>query len=298
MNPLVSIVIPTFNRERELERALKSVIAQTYPFWKAIVVDNHSNDNTQKMVARFSDKRISFFKIHNDGIIAKSRNLAIEKSTGKYVAFLDSDDWWMPDKLEESVRYLENSADVVYHDLYLVKKNTQKLFWKRVRTRKLSSPVFSDLMINGNALTNSSVVVKRSLLTAIKGLCEDPLLVSIEDFDAWLRISQFSEKFVRIPKTLGYYWLGTTNTSNPKRILSSLNAFEKRYPVQVGNLGGINGSNWINYSTGRSLFMLGQYYLASRSIRRVLRFGSPIAVMIKSSVMLFLVYIYNKNDEN
>src|SRR3989338_2810117 len=102
MKPIVSIVIPTYNRACDLERALKSVLAQTYSNWEALVVDNHSSDNTDDVVKSLNDSRLKLFKIHNDGVIAASRNAGVKHATGEYIAFLDSDDWWMPQKLEES----------------------------------------------------------------------------------------------------------------------------------------------------------------------------------------------------
>ena len=102
-NPLISIVIPTYNHAHFLHDALLSVIAQTYQNWEAIVIDNHSNDNTDQVVHSFGDARIKLLKVHNQGIIATSRNMGIKKAKGEWVAFLDSDDLWYPKKLELAV---------------------------------------------------------------------------------------------------------------------------------------------------------------------------------------------------
>ena len=112
---LVSVVIPTYNHAHYLKQALQSVIDQTYDNWEALVVDNHSEDNTDDIVNSFNDKRIKLFKIHNKGIIAASRNLGIKHSIGKWVAFLDSDDWWYPERLNKSVQILNNGAQLVCH---------------------------------------------------------------------------------------------------------------------------------------------------------------------------------------
>src|SRR4051812_44716056 len=99
VNPLVSVVIPTYNHAQFLGRALGSVIAQTYTNWEAIVVDNHSQDDTDAVVASQSDPRIKLLKIHNNGVIAASRNKAMREARGEWIAFLDSDDAWYPEKL-------------------------------------------------------------------------------------------------------------------------------------------------------------------------------------------------------
>ena len=91
--PIVSIVIPTYNREQFLSRALISVVSQSFTSWEAIVVDNYSEDNTEQVIEDFGDSRIKLLKIHNRGIIAASRNIGIKTSKGKWIAFLDSDDF-------------------------------------------------------------------------------------------------------------------------------------------------------------------------------------------------------------
>ena len=100
--PLVSIIIPTYNRAEDLKRALQSVFDQTFADWEILIVDNHSIDNTDDVVKLFDDPRIRLFKIHNDGVVAASRNLGLKHAVGEYVAFLDSDDWWLPKSLKKS----------------------------------------------------------------------------------------------------------------------------------------------------------------------------------------------------
>ena len=78
-NYFFSIIIPTFNREFKLERAIQSVLNQTYQNWEMIIVDNYSEDNTKKMVENFKNNKIKFYQINNNGVIAKSRNLGVKK---------------------------------------------------------------------------------------------------------------------------------------------------------------------------------------------------------------------------
>ena len=89
-----SIIIPTFNRADKISKAIDSLISQSHPLWEAIIVDNNSIDRTEEIVKSYRDSRIKFFKINNNGIIAKSRNYGIAKSKYDLIAFLDSDDWW------------------------------------------------------------------------------------------------------------------------------------------------------------------------------------------------------------
>jgi len=115
MERLVSVVIPTYNHANFLEGALNSVIAQSYQNWEAIVVNNFSTDNTIEVINKLNDPRIRRIDFKNNGIIAASRNVGINKSKGDYIAFLDSDDVWYQNKIENCVAKLDNGFDVVCH---------------------------------------------------------------------------------------------------------------------------------------------------------------------------------------
>lgn len=210
----VSIIIPTFNHAHLISRSLQSLIDQTYKDWEAIVVNNFSKDNTVEVVESFGDSRIKLINFNNNGIIAAGRNKGISTASGEYIAFLDSDDWWYKDKLEMSLKYLENN-DIVYHDLDFC--NSSGLTGKVNKGRKLERPVFDDLILHGNEIINSSVVVRRELVEKVGGLNENPLLFGIEDCDLWIRISQHTEKFHYISNSLGAYWVDENNNSRPSK---------------------------------------------------------------------------------
>lgn len=289
MTPLVSIVIPTFNRARDLERALASVRAQSFSDWEALVVDNHSADDTDAVVTRLDDPRVTLHKVHNDGIIAASRNLGIRQARGEFVAFLDSDDWWTPGKLTESVRPLLEGADVVYHDLFSVTRADQKTFWRKARTRRLTRPVFDDLVSNGTALTTSSVVMRRTVLEAIGGFTEDRAMVGMEDYDAWVRASKITERFTRLPESLGYYWAGGGNTSSAQRTLGLLDMFETRYGAPYRRSHADADISWVSYDRGRSYFKLGELQQARASMRRVQLLRVPPIVAAKTLWTMVLI---------
>ena len=291
--PLVSIVIPTYNRACDLEQALKTVQSQTYMNWEVLIVDNYSTDNTDEMINGLNDERIKLFKIHNNGVIAVSRNLGIQHALGEYVAFLDSDDWWAPRKLEESLKYLEAGEDVVYHDLFLVTKHSQRLHWRKAKVRDLNSPVFNDLVKNGNGLNNSSVVLRKGILQKIGGISENVALITMEDYDAWLRAAKITEKFKRIPKTLGYYWAGGGNASNASSTITALKSFEEVHADDIENLSAGNGFLWVNYSKGRAYYKLGSYDIAKETLKKIYREPPPLLMSIKILWMLLLIEIYH-----
>ena len=291
MNPRVSIVIPTYNRARDLERALNSVLAQTCFDWEALIVDNHSSDNTDDIVRNLNDPRIKLFKIHNNGVIAASRNRGLRHARGEYVAFLDSDDWWAPRKLEMSLEYLRQGADVVYHDLFLATKPEQKLFWRKARTRELTSPIFNDLILHGNVLNNSSVLIRRKVLESINGLSEDRALIASEDFDAWLRAARITENFVKIPHTLGYYWVGNGNYwaggregATLERVIASLDYLESIYGGDIITLK--SSAYWLNYVKGKAYFRMGSHAMAKKHLDLIRWRRAPLSICLKSQWFL------------
>ena len=294
MNPLVSIIIPTYNRAEDLKRALQSVFDQTFTNWEVVIVDNHSVDDTDSLIKSFNNQKIKLFKIHNSGIISASRNLGLKHALGEYIAFLDSDDWWLPKKLEESIKYMIQGADIVYHDLFYVTKSDQRFNWRRVRGRKLKSPVFYDLLESGNALPNSSVVVRKKLLNEIKGLSEDKDMVSSEDYDAWLRIARISEKFQKIPDVLGFYWAGGGNVTNPDRTLKYITALEKLYIDTTPDLGAKGRIFWLNYAKGRACFCLKDFKNANKHLSLNHWTRVPFIINLKTCWMLLVISLYRQ----
>ncbi len=285
MRALISVVIPTYNRANDLKRALTSVLDQTYSHWECLVVDNHSMDHTDEIVAAFNDSRIKLYKIHNDGIIAKSRNKGIREASGEYIAFLDSDDWWTPEKLEASLVALEQGADVVYHDLYLAKKNNQRFFLKKRYSQSVSSPVFEHMIAHGNALLNSSVVIRRSLLIESKGLREEKRLIGIEDFYAWLDVAKLTEKFTRLSKTYGYYWVGGGNFTTLERYIKCINEFKKDYASTITQLLDYNDFFWIFYNEGMAHYRVGSYFLANQILCGLSLKNKKIIIKLKLMLM-------------
>ena len=133
--PLVSIILNCYNSAKFLKKSINSVIAQSYENWELIIFDNFSNDNTELEILKFKkNKKIRYFKSKKLFNLYHARNLAIEKTKGSLITFLDADDWWLKDKLKLQVRYLDQNKDsnIVYSNLFLFyeKRNKIKLFSK------------------------------------------------------------------------------------------------------------------------------------------------------------------------
>jgi glycosyltransferase involved in cell wall biosynthesis len=273
-----------------LRRSLDSVARQTLREFEVLVCDDGSTDETAKVVHEYGGVLdITWSYGENFGGPARPRNRGIQLARAPYIAFLDSDDWWMPKKLERSIACLDAGADVVYHDLYVATDERQRVFWKKAVSRDLGRPAFRDLLLNGCPLCNSSVVARKALLERIGGLCEDKNLIAVEDYDAWLRISRLTESFRRIPETLGYYWRGGGNISNPQRVLENLRALEERYSSEYCELRESGDLTWLAYAKGRAHYLLGSYAAARDYLREIRwRRASP-ALYLKSRWMLLMM---------
>lgn len=214
--PLISVVIPTYNQSDYLRMALKSVFNQTQTNWEVLIIDNNSTDDTAKVIEEFPKLRIRVFKVNNYGSIAISRNMGCAHARGEWIAFLDSDDMWSEDKLQICSKYFSQNVDLIYHDLKVINENTEIQAGRNINSRQVKKPVTLDLILKGNTVATSSVVVRKTLINAVGGMNEAPNLIGIEDYNTWLKISELTEGFKHIKKYLGYYRIHGANTSNEK----------------------------------------------------------------------------------
>jgi glycosyltransferase involved in cell wall biosynthesis len=216
---LVSVVIPTFNHAPLLNRALESVCQQTYPNWEAIVVNNFSTDNTIEVIELFKDSRIKLINFSNNGVIAASRNQGINAASGKYIAFLDSDDKWYPTKLEKCVDAAQTGAQLICHgELWInTDSSTRAVMYGPVKNAK-----YEKLLFRGNCISTSATFIQTSLLRSVHGFDESAEIVTAEDYELWLRLAEQKPLTVFIPELLGeFHRLANSASSAVLRNLSS-----------------------------------------------------------------------------
>ena len=210
--PQVSVIIPTYNQAELLQKALESVINQTFQEWEAIVIDNHSQDNTKEIVELMNDDRIRYVVFSNQGIIAASRNLGINCAKGEYIAFLDSDDLWYPSKLSTCLAHLRNGADAVCHGMWIRKDGVLD---REFIPDQPHHNLYETLLFNGNSIiTTSTVMVKKECLKKFGVFSEDITIVTTEDYDLWLRLAKNNVHWIILPEILGEYTIHRKNASN------------------------------------------------------------------------------------
>jgi glycosyltransferase involved in cell wall biosynthesis len=214
MDPLVSVVVPTYNHAHFLHKAIQSVIDQTYTNWEMLIVDNHSNDDTDTVVGGFNDLRIKLLKIHNNGVIAASRNKGIQEAKGDWIAFLDSDDNWYPKKLETVMGAIkqEDVYDVFSTDELMVDSKTGSN--SVLHYGPYEENFYRVLLMGGNRLSPSATLIRHSFLKEHNLLFNEAHeYIAVEDYDLWLNLAKKGAKFKFINSIQGEYLIHPGNIS-------------------------------------------------------------------------------------
>ncbi len=186
-SPLVSVVIPTYNRANVVTRAIRSVLSQTYQNLEIIIVDDGSEDGTVKALTRFSGIRI--ITQCNRGVSA-ARNAGIAKCQGELIAFLDSDDEWLPDKIRKQVLlYSAVKPEFICHSNELWMRGEKVVPQKGIHSKQ--GGFFFERAVQRCLISPSAVIISRVLLDTVGWFDED--LQAAEDYDLWLRITAFHE---------------------------------------------------------------------------------------------------------
>ena len=268
---------------------INSVIDQTYTNWEMIIVDNNSTDNSSLIIDGFKDQRIRTVKINNNGIVAKSRNMGIKVAKGEWIAFLDSDDFWFSKKLEKCLKNCKN-VDLIYHDMKLFNAEINIMNNRGKKSRPLQSPVFKDLLINGNTLLNSSVLVRKVLLNKVNGLNEDREMVACEDYNLWLKISKVTERFLHIPEKLGYYTIhnqGLSQRDTSKQLRKAVSRF---YP-ELTDLERLHVESFIRYSKIKTLIKTKQLSTLYEDLFFCMKYGKYL-IKLKSLIYFFSLFSF------
>jgi glycosyltransferase involved in cell wall biosynthesis len=201
MKPLVSIIIPAFMLEKYIKETIDSVLWQTFQDFEIIVVDDGSTDGTGEKVLEYKDPRIKYHYQKNSGRPACPRNKGISLSKGDYLAFVDGDDIWLPQKLERQIECFKRNNDLGFVFTNAIMFNAEGEIGIFNKRRIESGYIFKDLFMRA-FIINSSVMASRRCLEDVGGFDEEPSVRAIEDYDLWLRISyKYPISFIKEPLT-------------------------------------------------------------------------------------------------
>jgi len=182
--PLVSVIIPTYNRAWTLKKAIDSVLKQDYKNFELIVVDDGSTDSTEKLLLSYADS-IKVIQQPNQGVSA-SRNRGIKASSGDLITFLDSDDYWYPKKLSAQVDFFNANPEALICQTEEVWIRNGKRVNPKKKHQKLSGMIFKPSLALC-LISPSAVMIKKKLFDAISWF--DESLPACEDYDLWLRVT-------------------------------------------------------------------------------------------------------------
>lgn len=256
----VSVIIPAYNAESFLDRAVQSVVSQSYPVQELIIVDDGSRDGTFECASAMPAP-VRAFRQKNAGPAA-ARNTGAKEATGEWIAFLDADDAWLPGKLERQMQLATADTGLV-HCLY------------RDDLHPPDEIGFDDLW-DLNTIATSTVIVRRDVFRSLGGYDEDKAIVGVEDYNLWLKLAAAEWKIRTLQqKLVAYTPAGGSLTSQVERFaraeLTNLDKIAKELAVDPGRVRLKRASILDQY--GRDLLYYRHIPEARKYLSRALREG-------------------------
>lgn len=262
--PTVSVITPTFNRADFIGETVESILAQTFGDFELLIVDDGSTDNTREILSPYlSDKRLRYFYQENQGQ-SVARNRGLTESRGQFLCFIDSDNVWLPNKLESQLNFLREhpEVDIVYGDIITIDETSKEI--GRENMRRISGHIAGDLLRDNFVSINTSMV-RRQCYTELGGFNEKDRLA--EDYDLWLRYST-RFKFHYMPEYFAKYRVMDDQISSDKSARfwaneRTLRLFLEAYPTAV---------DWKTRRKGWSTFFArkARYLAGQRSVTKAL----------------------------
>ena len=231
--PEVSIITPSYNASEFLEETIQAVFNQTFEDWEWLITDDQSQDDSVKIIQKYQDPRVKLTIAEKNGGAGQARNLSLEKATGRFITFLDSDDYWEPEFLEKMIGFMkENKAELAYSNY--------------ARCNEKLEPVLQDFQADTEVTFNNLLKTCRlSLLSSMYdsqrvGKFYFPEGSKREDHVMWLNLLKKIPKGMPLPLTLSKYRMREGSVSRSKK-----NIIKDQYLVY---------KDYMNFSTFKSLY--------------------------------------------
>lgn len=224
-----SVIIPAYNAEKTILRALKSVIDQSLAPFEIIVVDDHSTDSTVDVVLKHFRDRVSIINLEKNCGAAAARNIGVQRSSCDYIAFLDADDEWLSDKMAIQLKTLnniesENLNTVIYSGFFLSRGSCFRN--KEVKPITPTSDFASRLFLRGGAILPSSVLLKKLDFLSVGGF--DPNIPSGHDRDLWIRLAmKFNFYLIKSPLLIKHVTLNSLAANYDKKFANEILSMSK-----------------------------------------------------------------------
>lgn len=291
--PKVSVVIPTYNRADYIVQSINSVLNQTFTDFEIIVVDDGSTDNTEILIReQFKDKVIYLSK--PNGGQGSARNLGVSAAKGEYIAFLDSDDLWLPEKLEIQTGFMDAHPEVDLSSTWamtFMEYETGEI--EDLRLVKCSEAPTIRRLLTVNSVTSLTAMIKKNCLESLGGFDEDQSMIGIEDYELWIRVAS-KYKIAHIPRVLAKYRVHDNNIFYGRSIreiaqadFAVLNRIDEKMPGLIASIFGSKKALFANrYRTyGDKISFDGDVYQKLEFYRNSVKCG-------KTDVRIALKIIY------
>lgn len=191
MQNLVSVIIPVYNRENTIGRAIDSVLCQTYSSLELIIVDDGSTDGTVKRIKEYNDNRIKLICSEKHGGANQARNIGMMNAKGEYIAFQDSDDEWLPDKLSIQLNFMRDSGFQASYCAYnLYENGVISTFPHDYADEEKYQCRLCEVLAKYNVIGTPTLVIGREVLDLMKHEWFDPLMPRFQDYDFVIRMAQ------------------------------------------------------------------------------------------------------------
>lgn len=275
---LISVIIPTYNREKLIERSINSVLNQTYKNIELIVVDDFSSDNTEKVVKKYTDERLHYIKLEKNSGACVARNVGIENAKGEYIAFQDSDDVWHDNKLEIQLEYMKkNNAEVSFCNMMRYKINEKEP--KEIPQDCPEGVIKYETLLKKSVVSTQCLMTKKSCFDNIKF---DINLPRLQDWDIILELSKKYKIYHINTALVDIYIQKDSISSHPERGKIALDILKQK------NLEYIEKNSEVNF---KWLIYMGNYKLDNHE--------NPAneyaeALKIKFKMNLYIKYILAK----
>lgn len=304
LNPLISIILPVYNRENTISYCMNSLINQSYKNIEIIVIDDHSYDDTIKIVKDFLDHRIKIVTNSFNRGAQFCRNLGIKMATGNWIAFMDSDDIWISDKLKIQVEYLSKYCfeqniliycDAIKYDIILNKYEFMK------RPIFNGKNVFKELLIKSPPLF-PTILTSKAAIESIGYLDED--VPSHQEWDTCISLSKICE-FIHVPKVLFIYVIHKENSiskSNKRNIEGGIYIIQK-YKADFIEQYGEKYFNKVLFKQLKKALLLNEISLFNSLFKKYfnkINFLSLSLLLIKTSLVFYkkLIMSIKHTDES
>ena len=269
---MVSVIIPTYNREKTILKSINSVLKQTYKDIEVIIVDDCSTDNTEEIIKNIDDKRIIYYKLKENSGACVARNKGIDLAKGEFIAFQDSDDEWNKNKLEIQMKHLKNSKyDMNFCALNRIEKRKKKVIIPKGIINVDSD--FTEQILNENKVSTQTILAKKYIFEKIRF---DDRLPRFQDWDLVIEISKkYKIGFVNIP-LVNLYIQEDSITKNPQKAVTAIKIIYEKNKEKIEN----NKEIKYNFDKKYVKFLFESGQPCSKEIKRVLKYKFDLKTFV------------------